>query len=103
MVAIDAAALRPVYAGRLLTADDLARLQASGQATISANNRELACQGISLYFNTEAQRESHLRDFQRRHSALRAASAQAIAGSRTARGNPCTEYAAAPSSITSTR
>ncbi len=65
-VAIDGGSLRPAYHGRYLTADELADLQDQGLATISANNRELACQGISLYFDTDAEWQAYLDDFEAR-------------------------------------
>lgn len=91
-VAIDGSALRPAYQGRYLTADELADLQAQGLATISANNRELACQGITLYFDTDAQWQAYLDDFEARDTGDAATPA---AGS-----DPCEPYADSPRYVT---
>lgn len=66
-VAIDGSALRPVYHGRYLSQVELKSLEVQGKATVSANNRELACQGISLYFDTPVERDAYLADFETRN------------------------------------
>lgn len=87
-VAIDGSTLRPAYQGRYLNADELADLQDQGLATIGANNRELACQGITLYFDTDAQWQAYLDDFEARDTGDAATPA---AGS-----DPCEPYADSP-------
>lgn len=66
-VAIDASRLRPVYDGRYVTADELEELQRQGKATAGVNNRELACQQITLYVDTQAEAQAVQDDVERRH------------------------------------
>jgi hypothetical protein len=66
-VAIDGGQLRPVYDGAYVTQDQLAGLQKQGKAMLGLNNRELACQGITLYLDTEDQVQAVTDDFNHRH------------------------------------
>ncbi len=91
-VAIDVSALRPAYQGRYLTPDELASLESDGRATVSATNRELACQGITLYFDTEAEWAAYLADFEARH----AGDAVTLAPG----ADPCAPYADSPRYVT---
>ncbi|MCD5352013.1 hypothetical protein [Kineosporia mesophila] len=68
-VGIDASVLSPVYEGHRRTITDLEQLEIEGKAHYSVNNRELACQGISLYFDTEAERQAYLQEVEPRHQA----------------------------------
>lgn len=92
-VAIDGSQLRPAYQGRYLSASELSDLQAKGKAMASANNEELACQGISLYFDTEAELEAYNADFDARHPMT-----SRVADST---GDPCAAYADSPKYVTS--
>jgi hypothetical protein len=56
-------AVRPAYQGRYLTPGDVATLQAQGLATAEVLNRELACQGVELYFDTAAERDAYVADY----------------------------------------
>ncbi len=55
--------IRPAYQGHLLTTADVAALRAQGRAVTSALNRELACQGVELYFDTTDERDAYLADY----------------------------------------
>ncbi|MBU4213543.1 MAG: hypothetical protein KJ792_02675 [Actinobacteria bacterium] len=94
-VAIDASRLRPVYDGRYVTADQLGDLQQQGRATAGVNNRELACQGITLYVDTEAQTQAVQDDFDRRHPVA----TPAVKESDTA-ADPCARFADSPQFVT---
>ena len=59
-------ALRPAYHGRYVTPTDIASLQAQGLATASAVNRELVCQDVEAYFDTNAERDAYMADYARR-------------------------------------
>jgi hypothetical protein len=96
-VAIDGSQLRPVYDGRYVTLNELQHLTAMGKATASVNNRELACQGISLYFDTWDEVERYSRDFAARDKRYSAAHP-----GQDASGDPCAPYADAPRQVTST-
>lgn len=58
-----AAAVRPAYQGHYVTQDDVATLQEQGLATASVRTRELACQGIELFFDTSDQRDAYLAEY----------------------------------------
>ena len=94
-VAIDGSALRLAYEGRYLDLGELQRLQSQGKATISANNRELACQGISLYFDTDNQLQAYLEGFERRDAQYKAEAATLPPAD-----DPCAVYAQSPRFIT---
>lgn len=95
-VAIDGSRLRPVYEGRYVTLNELRHLTDMGKATTSVNNVELACQGISLYFDTWDEVEVYSDDFEVRQRAYREANPEAEAGA-----DPCVMYADAPRHVTS--
>ncbi len=91
-VAIDGVQLRPAYEGHYLSSNELKDLQAHGKAMASANDPALACQGISLYFDTEAERDAYNADFDARYPI---GSDQRGAGE-----DPCAPYADWPSFVT---
>jgi hypothetical protein len=90
VVAIDGSALKPAYQGTTLSGQQLADLQKQGKANFSANNQELACQGISLYFDTEAERQVYLTAFQPRWIAAMAQE------KKKPTQDPCAAYASSP-------
>lgn len=92
-VAIDGRALRPVYQGRYVSLDEVAALQKRGKAMGSAVNEELACQGITLYFDTEAELNAYNKDFDTRHP-LTAAPTPAPTT------DPCAKYTDSPRYVT---
>jgi len=55
---IGSVALRPVYHDRYISLTDVATLQREGLATAPAVNRELVCQGVEVYFDTNAERDA---------------------------------------------
>jgi hypothetical protein len=61
--ALGGIAVRPAYHGRYLTPSDVATLQAEGLATAPVINRELVCQGVELYFDTNAERAAYVADY----------------------------------------
>ncbi len=95
-VAIDASRLRPVYDGRYVTADQLEELQRQGKATAGVTNRELACQQITLYVDTQAQAQAVQDDLERRHPM--ATLATAAPGDVS---DPCAPFADSPRFVTS--
>ena len=56
-------AVRPAYHGEYLTPSDVATLQAEGLATAPVISRELVCQGVELYFDTDAERDAYVADY----------------------------------------
>jgi hypothetical protein len=60
-------ALRPAYHGRYVTPADVAMLQSHGLATAPAVDRELVCQGVEVYFDTNAERDAYLADYAARY------------------------------------
>ena len=91
-VAIDGSRLRPAYHGGYVTMGQIADLQRRGLAMGSVNSRELACQGISLYFDTEAERQAYLDDFERRDQGR-----PVLLPPHT---DPCERYASSPRYVT---
>ncbi|MDQ1724768.1 MAG: hypothetical protein QOG52_1796 [Frankiaceae bacterium] len=87
VVGIDLSQVRAVYEGHYISYAEVQKLNDSGRAMVSVNNRELACQGISLYFDTEDQRQAYIRDFEVRN--------KAIDRSATT-GDPCAPFANSP-------
>jgi hypothetical protein len=79
--------LRPVYHGQYITPRDVATLQAQGLATSSEVNRELVCQGVELYFDSNAQRAAYLADYAKRFPTEPPYLA----------GNPCSPFRNSPS------
>ena len=57
---IDATRLAPLYRGRLLSPRELYLLQRSGRAQAGVVSGPLACQGISLQFDTEGEADRHM-------------------------------------------
>jgi hypothetical protein len=93
-VAINPGLLRPAYEGRYLTEAELAALQSHGRASASANNEELACQGITLYFDTEAQRDAYNTDFDARYPS------NSSRPTASPSADPCMAYTSAPRYVT---
>ena len=93
--AIDGSTLRPVYQGRYVSLNELEHLKSEGKATTSVNNAELACQGISLYFDTDEQLQAYMDDF-----AARDAQYKAARPSISPTEGPCVLYADAPRYVT---
>lgn len=58
-----AGGLRPAYHGHHVSPNDVAALQSQGKATASAVNRELACQGIELFFDSPGERDAYLAEY----------------------------------------
>ena len=87
-VAIDGSTLRPAYEGRYLTADDSPTCRTRAWRRSARTTVELACQGITLYFDTDAQWQAYLDDFEARDTGDAATPA---AGS-----DPCEPYADSP-------
>lgn len=71
-VAIDGQSLSPSYYGRTLTLEQLTALQDKHLATSNVNNRELACHSVSLYFDTDAEADRYMADFEQRDQAAKA-------------------------------
>lgn len=71
-VAIDGQSLSPSYYGRTLTLEQLTALQDKHLAMSSVNNRELACHGVSLYFDTDGEADRYMADFEQRDQAAEA-------------------------------
>lgn len=88
-VAVDGSQLRPAYEGRYLSTSELATLQGQGKAMMGVVNRELACQGISLYFDTDAEWQAYLDDYEVRHG-------QDEATSLVPGADPCDPYVDSP-------
>jgi hypothetical protein len=65
--ALATAAVRPAYQGHFVTADEVAELQAQGLAEAPVLNRELACQGVELYFDTADERDAYLAGYVARY------------------------------------
>lgn len=90
-VAIDGHSLRPSYYGRTLTLKQLTALQDKHLAMSNVNNRELACHGVSLYFDTDAEADQYIADFEHRDQAAKTRhqldSQQAAAGA-----DPCADW-----------
>ena len=72
-IGIDGSVLSPAYQGKLFTVEEIEQLELQGKARFSVNNPELACQGISLYFDTEAERQAYLTEAEPRLQAAHAA------------------------------
>lgn len=98
VVAIDVGALRPVYQGHYVTLGQVEDLNQHGKAMFSTNNRELACQGISLYFDTEAESNAYLADYDLRYPGT--ADTSSDTSSDTGAEDPCAPYADAPRYVT---
>lgn len=81
-----------VYDGRVVGADELAELaelNEDGLAMIAVHNRELSCQGVALYFDTEGEADSYGRQFAVRQSAR-------VANGEPAGTDPCADYRDTP-------
>lgn len=94
-VAINPDALQLAYKGKIITQQEAADLIAKGLATFSQNNRELACQGITLLFDTEAELQQYRREYEPRHRAALEAEKTLAAGA-----DPCSVYAGSPRFVT---
>lgn len=92
-VVVDAGNTRPAYDGRILTGSELAALNAQGKATFSINAREAACQGVELFFDTQAELDTYAHALDARDKIRRAAGTAAGA-------DPCSAYADAPRFVT---
>ena len=57
---IDATRLAPWYDGRLISPRELHELQKQGRAQTSVVSKGLACQGITPYFDTDAEQEAYV-------------------------------------------
>ena len=91
--AIDGRALRPVYQGHYLTMNEVAALQKKGKAMGSVVNEELACQGITLYFDTGAEVDAYNKDFNARHPVTAAPTPRPTT-------DPCAKYTDSPRYVT---
>lgn len=91
-VAIDGQALRDVYQGRYVTPDEVTRLQADGKAMAGVVNRELACQGITLLFDTDAEVQAYQDGFTARHGHEPTSLPEGT--------DPCAAYADSPRFVT---
>lgn len=92
-VAIDGQALRPVYQGHYITMNEVAALQKKGKAMGSVVNEELACQGITLYFDTGAEVDAYNKDFNARHPVTAAPTPRPTT-------DPCAKYTDSPRYVT---
>ncbi len=92
MVAIDLGQATGVYQGRVVTLTEVENLNKNGQAMVSIANRELACQGVMLYFDTQAQADDYARGYAQREKTRRATSA-------TTSSDPCQGYRDAPNFV----
>lgn len=63
---VDTEHLEPMYDGVVITQEALARLVADGKATIAINSPELACQGVTLYVDTQAEADAYDRQYRAR-------------------------------------
>lgn len=95
MVAINLDQATGVYQGRVVTLTDVQNLNKNGQAMVSIANRELACQGVMLYFDTESQADDYARGYAQREKARRAAPASTSSDT----GDPCQGYRDAPNFV----
>lgn len=95
VIAIDLEQATGVYQGRVVTLAEVQNLNTNGQAMFSIANRELACQGVMLYFDTEAQADDYGRGYAQREKARRAATTPTSAVS----GDPCEGYADTPNFV----
>ncbi len=64
---IDNDALSPAYQGHKITSEELAQLKSRGLARSAVSNAELACRGVILYFDTDAEADRYISDFAERH------------------------------------
>lgn len=95
MVAIDLDQATGVYQGRVVTLAEVANLNKNGEAMFSIANRELACQGVMLYFDTEAQADDYGRGYAKRETARRAVAASTSGDT----GDPCQGYSDTPNFV----
>ncbi len=95
MVAINLDQATGVYQGRVVTLAEVEGLNKNGKAMFSIANRELACQGVMLYFDTEAQADDYGRGYVQRETERRAAAGPTIADT----GDPCQAYRDAPNFV----
>ena len=68
--AVDSSKLRPVYHGEYVTKDQVTDLQSHGKAMGEIDTIETACQGIALYFDTEAETDVYGHAYMARLAAL---------------------------------
>jgi hypothetical protein len=87
VVAIDTRGLQPSYHGTILTTAQMRALHAEGKATASLQNREAACQGVYLLFDTLGQSDSWESDYLARRTKDQVAEPSS---------DPCHKYADTP-------
>ena len=96
VIAIDLNQATGVYRGRVVSLAEVEKLNNRGQAMFSIANRELACQGVMLYLDTEAQADAYGRGYLQRQ---RARSAAASTSPTTNSADPCQGYEDAPNFV----
>lgn len=79
MVGIDGQQLRGYYYGRTLNLDKVEDLNDDGKAMISITTIELACRGVSLYVDTDAENERYGDGYKARLEAVEAKRQAALA------------------------
>lgn len=96
VVAIDLDQTVPVYRGRLLSLIAVEELNRDGKAMVSVANRELACQGVMLYFDTGAEADEYGRGYLQREKLRHpAGSSHAV----PVGADPCAEYQNTPNFV----
>ena len=95
VIGIDGQSLSIAYKGRIISVDQLEELNGEGRAMFGVSNAELACQSISLYFDSDTEADSYQAGFMERERARK----EARRGPAPA-GDVCDEYASAPRFVT---
>lgn len=93
VVAIDGSRLQVSYAGHRISDRKLAALQKRGKGGTGISNRELACQGITLFVDTEAELQAYQQGFAARQEQRRVTRGASGASSSA---DVCAEFADAP-------
>lgn len=91
--------VQPVYHGAVVTPEQLKELNAHGKARFGSSTMELACQGVALYFDTDAEQDQYIAEYNTREA--RRWAAWKTAGGPP-QGDPCPAYADAPAAIAHT-
>ena len=90
-IGIDGGALSIAYEGRIISLDELEELNRAGRAMFGVSNVELACQSISLYFDSQTEAASYQAEFVERERTRKEARRGSVALE-----DVCDEYASAP-------
>lgn len=83
VVAIDGEQLQPMHYGRAASLDQIGDLNAAGKAKFNLNTVELACKGVTLYVDTEAEADAYGKGYTQR--------ARAVAAHKAAQAAPATD------------